>query len=528
MAKLHELRRRRAELAAELRQAKNELRTKLEDLPIGDPEPTDVLDMHGRVSDLESQVNDHDDRIGKLEATQNDDGDGAEPVANDERAAALRMARGATLYDSRGARMTPHGYGEPARREGKGFKAARFALGVLVARGSGMGNAAEWCERTFGDKEVAKALNTTGVSTGGALIPQYFSNDIIELLRAMTVIRKCEPTTIEMPGGNMTIPRLAAGATAGYQGELDDMSASQETFDDLQLNAKKLTALVPISNDLIRRASNDIEQIVRDDMLQSLARREDLAFLLGDGSGNSPIGLLNLCQAANKMMVTPFTATDNTTILTAVASVLQSMVLQLTLNFSRMIRPRWICSPTVKAFLQTLRDGVGNFIYASQIDNDQLLGIPIMMTQQLPTNITANVNGGGTANDGTYLFLADFADVILAETYRMVVDASDVASYKDSGGNMVSTFTRDQTAFRIIEEHDFNMRHLGSVVVALLPQWAPAGFSNFGPGGAYFVQPLSTDMSAAPSTWGSQAPTGSSNPGNSSANVPGGTQIGIS
>ena len=112
------------------------------------------------------------------------------------------------------------------------------------------------------------------------------------------VFRDCDPTIVDMPMGNLTIPRLAAGATAGYQGELDDMASSQETFDDIQLNAKKLTALVPVSNDLLRRAPANLEQIVRDDMVQSLARREDLAFLLGDGSGGSPVGLLNQCAAA--------------------------------------------------------------------------------------------------------------------------------------------------------------------------------------------------------------------------------------
>jgi HK97 family phage major capsid protein len=522
MAKLHDLRRRRAELAVELRQAKTDLRAKLEDLPIGDPEPTDMLDMHGRVTNLESAVNDHDTRIGQLEATQNDDGDAALPVESDERGGTATLTRTGSRI------MTPYGYGEPARKQGKGFKAARFAIGVLVARSGGMQAAAQYAERVFGDKEVAKALNTTGVSTGGALIPQYFSNDIIELLRAVTVVRKCEPMSVDMPGGNMTIPRMAAGATAGYQGELDDMSSSQETFDDLQLNAKKLTALVPVSNDLIRRASADIEQIVRDDMIQSLARREDLAFLIGDGTGNSPIGLFNLCLAANKMIVAPFAATDNATILTAVVGVLNSMELQLINSMSRMIRPRWIGTATTKAFLKGLRDGVGNFVYKDELDRDMLNGFPFMYTQQLPTNITAAVLGGGTANDGAYLMLVDFADIILAETYNIVVDASDVASYKDSGGNMVSTFTRDQTAFRIIEEHDFNARHLASIAIALLPAWAPAGFTNYGPGAPYFVQALSTDMSAAPSTWGVQAPTGSNNPGNSAANVPGGLLPGIS
>jgi HK97 family phage major capsid protein len=327
--------------------------------------------------------------------------------------------------------------------------------------------------------------------------------------------------------GNLTIPRLAAGATAGYQGELDDISSSQETFDDLQLNAKKLTALVPVSNDLIRRAPANIEGIVRDDMVQTLARREDLAFLLGDGSGNSPIGFINLCNANAKLAVAPFTATDNLTILSAVTAVLLSMRLTLTNNFSRMIRPRWITTQTTEAFLLGLRDQVGGFVYKAEMETSKTIwGIKYEMTQQLPTNLSAPVLGGGTANDGTYLFLADFADVVLAETYQMVVDASDVAAYKDSGGNMVSTFTRDQTAFRIITEHDFNLRHQASLAAALLPAWAPEGWAGYGPGAPYYVQAPSNDMSAAPSTWGVAPPTGSNNPGNSAANAPGGTQPG--
>lgn len=521
MAKLHELKRKRSELAesirakrAERRTLKAELRTKLEELPVdGEPSP-EMKDLEGRVDQhdkdidsLQAQHDQHDGRIDSLERAMEEDGDDAKP-SDDE-------GDKSVLGD---LRLTPYGKGEPTPRTGKGYRAARFAMGMIIARTEGKAVAAAEIERQFGDKEVAKALNTTGVATGGALIPQAFSNEIIELLRAETVIRQCEPTIYQMPGGNLTIPRLQAGATAGYQGELDDISASQETFDDLQLNAKKLTALVPVSNDLIRRAPANIEAIVRDDLVQTLARREDLAFLLGDGSGTSPIGLLNLCAAMNKLTVLAFSAPDNATILTAVVGVLLSMRLSLKNNFSRMIRPRWISDPTFEAFLMGLRDQVGNFVYKDEMmQRGTLDGIPYKTTQQLPNNIAT-----ASGNNGSYLFLADFADVILAETLEMRIDASDVASYRDSGGNTVSTFTRDQTAFRVIEEHDFNLRHQGSVAVAVLPAWAPAGYSGYGPGGAYYLQAPSGDGSAAPSTWGIP-PTGSNNPGNANAVAPGGT-----
>ena len=525
MAKLHDLKKARAELRASLKAMKSNLMTKLEDVPVGEPVPEDVTDLATQVQALEARIDEHEARIDQMELALDTDADDATAIDGSTDDGEKRFA-GMTTRNARGFQQP--GYGEPQRQQGKGFKAARFAFCQVVARSHGMQAAAHFASRVLQDNDVAKALNTVGVATGGALIPQAFSNEIIDLLRAETVVRDCEPTIVDMPTGNLTIPRLAAGASAGYQGELDDISASQQTFDDLQLNAKKLTALVPVSNDLLRRASQNLESIIRDDMVQALARREDLAFLLGDGSGNSPVGLLNLCPASNKLIVAPFADTDNATLLGTVNGVLLGMRLTLTNNFSRMIRPRWIGTPTTEAFLMGLRDQVGNFVYKDEMETRRTIwGIPYKITQQLPTNLSAATAAGGTANDGAYLFLADFADVILAETYSMVVDASDVAAYKDAGGNLVSTFTRDQTAFRIITEHDFNLRHWASVAVALLPAWAPAGWTGFSGGSPFYVQAPSGLMSAAPSTWGGARATGSNNPGNSSANAPGGTQPGI-
>ena len=518
--KLHDLKKKRADLRTELKTLKGQLMQKLEDLPLGDEETPDIAELHGRVKDCESAINDHDERIGKMEDAIDTDGGGAKPPGEGEDGD-KRFGIGGNSGN-----WTPFGYGEKQREQGKGFKAARFAFGKVVEAKHGLANAQQYVERVLQDKEVAKALNTTGVATGGALIPQAFSQEIIELLRADTVFMESNPEIYEMPGGNLTIPRLAAGATAGYQGELDDMSASQETFDDVQLNAKKLTALVPVSNDLLRRASQNLERIIRDDMTATMARRLDLAAYLGDGSGTSPIGLLNQCSALAKIIAAPFAATDNATILTQVTGILQAMVLTLENSFSRMRRVRWTMTPTTEKFLMGLRDNVGNFVYKEEMEKGTLWGYPYKKTQQFPTNLSAALLGGGTANDGTYLFLADYADVIFADTYNMIVDASDVASYKDGGGNMVSAWTRDQTAFRVISEHDIALRHQASVAVALLPAWAPPGWTGYSAGAAFYVQAPSGDMSAAPSTWGIASPTGSNNPGNASANAPGGTQPG--
>ena len=380
--------------------------------------------------------------------------------------------------------------------KGPGLQAARWFIGVCHARlqKETWEKAAEFVDNRFGDDEVTaqiKALNSTITGEGGALIPQDFLADLIELLRAQTAVRGAGPMAIGMPMGNITIPRLAGGATASYQDELDDIAISQERFDDVNLVAKKLTALVPVSNDLIRRAPIGVEEVVRDDLVQTIARREDLAFLRGDGSDKGPVGLRHLALAANVITVPALPATpapgDG---VTAILNATSMAILALQNGMSRMIRPYWIMSPTSARFIANARDGVGGFYFKDDIKAMTLEGYPIRLTQQIPTNLVV-----GSNTKGSEIYFVDMADVILADTYNVTVDASDVAAYND-GVSMVSAFQRDQSLFRVIAEHDLNMRHLQSLVVLLTQDWGFTGMAG-APGAPYSTQPLNVTWSQA-------------------------------
>ena len=378
-------------------------------------------------------------------------------------------------------------------KDKRGVKAARYVLGLLHARFHhvSMEKAAEFVTNRFGDDIVARALNSGVTGEGGALIPQDFMADLIELLRAMTAVRGANPMEVGMPMGNLTIPRLAGGATAAYQNELDDISISQERFDDVNFVAKKLTAMVPVSNDLIRRSPIGVEEIVRDDLVQTIARREDLAFIRGDGTDKGPVGLRHLVQASNLITVTAMPATpapgDQ---LTAILSGASAAILALQNGMSRMIRPTWIMAPTIARFISLARDQVGGFYWKDEIERGMWEGYPIRLTQQIPTNLVMGAN-----TKASEIYFCDMADFVIADTYNVVVDASDVAAYND-GTNMVSAFQRDQSLFRVISEHDCNMRHLQSLVVLLTQDWAFTGVPG-SPGAPWTTQPLNPTWSQA-------------------------------
>lgn len=378
-------------------------------------------------------------------------------------------------------------------KDKRGVKAARYVLGLLHARYNkvSMTKAAEFISTRFGDDIVARALNSVVTGEGGALIPQDFMADLIELLRASTAVRGANPMEVGMPMGNLTIPRLAGGATAAYQAELDDIQVSQERFDDVNFVAKKLTAMVPVSNDLIRRAPIGVEEIVRDDLVQTIARREDLAFLRGDGTDKGPVGMRYLALPANVITVAAMPATPQPgDQLTAILAGASAAILQLQNGMSRMIRPVWMMAPTIARFIGTARDQVGGFYFKDEIAQGRFEGYPLRTTQQIPTNLVM-----GTNTKATEIYFVDMADFVIADTYNVVVDASDVAAYND-GVSMVSAFQRDQSLFRVIAEHDCNMRHLQSLVVLLVQDWGFAGVPG-SPGTPYSTQPLNPTWSQA-------------------------------
>jgi HK97 family phage major capsid protein len=469
-----------------------------DDAPSADDQATSFAALEAALADLDA-------RIARCEAAMR--AEAAIATANDtdndtDNTEETALAGDRIIQRNGSFRVGGNGNANPAQpkkdpwagiKERRGVRASRYVIGLLHARYNkvSMQEAGAWVGQRFGDDIVARALNYSTTGEGGALIPQDFMADLIELLRASIAVRGANPMEVGMPMGNLTIPRLAGGATANYQDEQDDIAVSQERFDDVNFFAKKLTALVPVSNDLIRRAPIGVEEVVRDDLVQTIARREDLAFLRGDGTDKGPIGMRNLCLPVNVITVTAMPATpapgDQ---VTAILDGASAAILARQNGMSRMIRPTWIMAPTIARFIATARDQVGNWYWKDEIEAGNFEGYPYKLTQQIPTNLV-----NGTNTKGSEVYIVDMADFVIADTYNVIVDASDVAAYND-GTSMVSAFQRDQSLFRVIAEHDVNMRHLQSLVVLLTQDWAFSGLPGSA-GAPYSTQPLNPTWSQA-------------------------------
>lgn len=342
----------------------------------------------------------------------------------------------------------------------KGGKVARMIQAIGAVGGSPR-EAAHYAEQTLGDPEVAMALNTGSGTAGGVTVPKAFSGELIELLQPESVVRSFNPVIMPMPHGNISISRLDGGATSRYISEGDEIEASEQVFGDLELSVKALTTLVPVSNQLLNYngLSSSLEQVIVGDMVASQGLREDVAFIRGDGTNNTPTGLRNLALAANILV-----ASDGSTI-QKVKNDLGRMELQLLNANVKMRRPGWILSPTTGMFLQNLVDGNGNIVFP-EMGMGMLRNKPYKMTTQVPANL-----GGGAESE---IYLTEFSNAIIGESDDLTIAVSTEATYTDPAtGAQMNAFTRNQTLIRVMSGHDFGMRHLASTCVLTAVEWTP-------------------------------------------------------
>ena len=342
------------------------------------------------------------------------------------------------------------------REPDKGEFAARIIRALAANRGDPE-RAARFAERQWSDTTLARALASGDGTAGGFLVPEQYSAELIELLRPLAVVRRLGATVLPMPGGTLTVPKITGGASAEYVGENQNIGKTEPKFGQLRLTARKLAAVVPISNDLIRFSSPQADAVVRDDVVSAMAQREDAAFIRDDGTGNAPKGLRYWALAANVI------AANGTVNLTNVTTDLGKLVLGLRNSNVRMIRPGWLFSPRTEHYLMTIRDGNGNFAFREDMLAGRLWGYPFGVTTQIPDNL-----GGGS--DESEIYLVDMADSVIAESTNLIIDVSSEAAYHD-GSSVVSAFSLDQTVIRVIASHDFGMRHDASVAILTTVKW---------------------------------------------------------
>jgi HK97 family phage major capsid protein len=466
---LKEVRRKRALLIAQMKA----ITVKEDALADGENLPQEDVDQFAA---LQTQVETLDQRISRLEALADAEADTATDVDGEDGDPDPDKGMETQDDDKDGkndkGRVASYGAGRAGRKaqtgtRGEGTPKKGLVLGGLIKMMALSGNrhfAAIEAKKLYGDRHpVTKALEVSSGAAGGLIVPPDYVAELIELLRARAVVRDAGPRVISMPRGTMTMPRQSQAATAGYGSELALISTSQQAVDAIVATFKKLTALVPVSNDLLRYADPSIDALVRDDLVKVFALREDAAFIRSDGTQDSPRGFLSFVLPGQTIPSNPTYAFETA------AQELGGAINMLEQSNVAIQNPCWFMSPRSKNYLLNVQNTIGAYIYRDEMKDGTLLGYPFKITTQIPNNLSVGSNG-----DCSEVYFVEMTDAMIFDSMSLELSVSREATYTDANGSNISTFQQDQTLIRAISEHDFQMRHNEAIAVITGVRWAPA------------------------------------------------------
>lgn len=141
-------------------------------------------------------------------------------------------------------------------------------------------NARQWCR----DRGVEIRVQTEAINTaGGFVVPTVMEQAIIDLRETYGMARQnCR--VMPMTSDHSIVPRRTGGVTAYFIGETTEITASDKSWNQVELTAKKLAALTRMSSDLNEDSIMSMADDLAGEMAYAFAVKEDQCCMIGDGT----------------------------------------------------------------------------------------------------------------------------------------------------------------------------------------------------------------------------------------------------
>jgi HK97 family phage major capsid protein len=169
----------------------------------------------------------------------------------------------------------------------KGYTMGKFALAI-----AGNKSAQEWLKSNGHLKAQSEGTN----NLGGFLVPDLLSSDLV-YLREQFGIARANCRIVPMSSDVQLVPNATASTTVYYPGENTSITASDMTFAQISLTAKKLAILTQVSKELNEDSVVDIGNALARDFAYNLAREEDRVVFSSARTGTDASGLVGIGRA---------------------------------------------------------------------------------------------------------------------------------------------------------------------------------------------------------------------------------------
>ena len=287
--------------------------------------------------------------------------------------------------------------------------------------------------------ELRNASTVANPSAGGYLVPERLRSLLADIALEQAVVRP-RATVVPMDSARVPFPAidvsshatsLYGGMTAYWGEEAAAFTESSAAFKRIALEARKLTGLSYVSNELLQDSIISFSALVERLWPRVLAFEEDYAFMTGSGVGE-PLGFIGAGNDAAVAVAVESGQFTQTVIFPNIVN-MYSRMLPSSLNTAV-----WIIAPNVIPQLYQLSLDVGTggapvfIMNAAGTGPMTLLGRPIIVSEK--------ASALGTRGDVSFV---DLSYYLIGDRQIMAVTSSTD-----------HRFSTDETAWRIIQRVD--------------------------------------------------------------------------
>jgi len=284
--------------------------------------------------------------------------------------------------------------------------------------------------RELETRDITKA--TTGAElVGNPLLPSEF----IEILRPDSIVARLGARMIPGLVGDVDLPRqAAAGTIAWLAAETTDLATDTSfDMDEVQLRPKTVGVRHDISRRMLKQSTPAVEEIVREDIRQTIALAIDLAAINGSGAGGQPLGIIGTAGVGTVNVTGGATYADTVEFITdlGVANALRG-------------RLGYAVHPSIWGALKTASKDTGSGQFLIEPDG-MMNGYPLALSSQIPTA------------DGGILF-GNWAELLIG-MWGVLDLFPDPYTLGDRGGVVLRGF----------QDIDVQLRHPASFAISDIP-----------------------------------------------------------
>lgn len=251
-----------------------------------------------------------------------------------------------------------------------------------------------------------------GTTTAGGFTIQTDVKDLIPFLDPRGIIMRMGATFLPGLVGNLDFPRNDASATATWDTEVATATETSPTFDRVQMSPNRLAAFTDISMQVMRQSTINMENFVRNRLLQARDNALDVAALNG-GGGSEPTGITGVSGVTNVSIAASPTWADIVEFETTIAA-----------NDADFGNLGYLTTPQIAGILKTIkRDTAGNgFIWEGPNQGSgSVNGYNAAVSTLVPTT-------GGAH----YLFFGNWAKLLVGQWGGMEITTNPFTKLKEA------------------------------------------------------------------------------------------------